>query len=248
MKKSSIYLITILIFVAALVFVGFYSYKLMIEQGENILPINENQMDDITLVKDYLKKNINNLSPEPAVLGGTFYVTEIKCENVGECLVEYEDGHIAFVGMVKYMVYNGQVEITEFQIVGTDENTVDKTGYLTGSNDAWTLVYEEPGKPALTLGLVFDQQSNCLIDEIEQVCASENLTVGSRVNVQGIMTENQLIVRNLEVVEIGEAQTDSIVEICIDQCGDGVCNEIVCLGTNCPCAETSTSCPSDCLE
>ena len=34
--------------------------------------------------------------------------------------------------------------------------------------------------------------------------------------------------------------------ICEDMCGDGVCQEVVCFGEGCPCAETSTSCPQDC--
>ncbi len=33
---------------------------------------------------------------------------------------------------------------------------------------------------------------------------------------------------------------------CINKCGDQVCQIVVCLGTNCPCAETVTSCPQDC--
>jgi hypothetical protein len=35
-------------------------------------------------------------------------------------------------------------------------------------------------------------------------------------------------------------------ELCEDKCGDGVCQEIVCLGSSCPCAETASSCPLDC--
>lgn len=34
--------------------------------------------------------------------------------------------------------------------------------------------------------------------------------------------------------------------ICEDQCGDGVCQEIVCLGTGCPCGESATTCSIDC--
>lgn len=34
--------------------------------------------------------------------------------------------------------------------------------------------------------------------------------------------------------------------VCQDKCGDGTCQEIVCMGTNCPCAETKNSCPQDC--
>ncbi len=34
---------------------------------------------------------------------------------------------------------------------------------------------------------------------------------------------------------------------CVDQCGDNVCAENVCLGPNCPCAETPKNCPADCV-
>lgn len=34
--------------------------------------------------------------------------------------------------------------------------------------------------------------------------------------------------------------------LCDDKCGDGRCQEIVCLGTGCPCAENAQSCPQDC--
>jgi hypothetical protein len=33
---------------------------------------------------------------------------------------------------------------------------------------------------------------------------------------------------------------------CTDNCGDGECAEVVCLGTGCACAETPKSCPQDC--
>lgn len=35
-------------------------------------------------------------------------------------------------------------------------------------------------------------------------------------------------------------------QICQNKCGNGVCEEIVCLGTGCPCAETYESCFNDC--
>lgn len=34
--------------------------------------------------------------------------------------------------------------------------------------------------------------------------------------------------------------------LCENMCGDGECQEIVCMGVGCPCAETSESCPEDC--
>ncbi len=34
--------------------------------------------------------------------------------------------------------------------------------------------------------------------------------------------------------------------ICKDQCGNGSCEEIVCMAEGCPCPETSENCPQDC--
>jgi putative hemolysin len=35
-------------------------------------------------------------------------------------------------------------------------------------------------------------------------------------------------------------------KLCQDLCGDGICDEIVCLAIGCPCAETKETCPKDC--
>lgn len=35
-------------------------------------------------------------------------------------------------------------------------------------------------------------------------------------------------------------------KLCADKCGDGICQEIVCMGQGCPCPESSDSCPKDC--
>ncbi|MCW1296396.1 MAG: PepSY domain-containing protein [Candidatus Parvarchaeota archaeon] len=35
---------------------------------------------------------------------------------------------------------------------------------------------------------------------------------------------------------------------CKDLCGDGICQEIVCMATNCPCPETKENCPKDCTS
>lgn len=34
---------------------------------------------------------------------------------------------------------------------------------------------------------------------------------------------------------------------CKDLCGDGVCQEVVCMAVDCPCAESAESCPEDCV-
>ena len=33
---------------------------------------------------------------------------------------------------------------------------------------------------------------------------------------------------------------------CVNKCGDGTCQKIVCEAINCPCAETKITCPQDC--
>lgn len=40
--------------------------------------------------------------------------------------------------------------------------------------------------------------------------------------------------------------TDLQRSVCVDNCGDGVCQEMVCQGTGCPCAESRVNCPEDC--
>lgn len=38
------------------------------------------------------------------------------------------------------------------------------------------------------------------------------------------------------------------VGLCENRCGNGRCEEIVCMGSSCPCAESAESCPADCGE
>ncbi len=35
---------------------------------------------------------------------------------------------------------------------------------------------------------------------------------------------------------------------CVDMCGDGVCQEFVCMAVGCPCPETPDTCPIDCKK
>ncbi len=37
-----------------------------------------------------------------------------------------------------------------------------------------------------------------------------------------------------------------VLESCKNLCGDGICQEIVCMATDCPCPETKETCPTDC--
>ena len=47
--------------------------------------------------------------------------------------------------------------------------------------------------------------------------------------------------------EVAAAVKDAAGEpACRDQCGNGVCEQIVCMAIGCPCAESAASCPVDC--
>ena len=37
-------------------------------------------------------------------------------------------------------------------------------------------------------------------------------------------------------------------QACEDKCGDGICQEIVCMAIGCPCPETPENCPQDCAN
>lgn len=73
----------------------------------------------------YIRANVSELSPTPAVLGGTFMVTDIEWEDDGTAIVSYEDGHIALQGRTDIVVGDDGVTVTEFVIVdaGTDSTS-----------------------------------------------------------------------------------------------------------------------------
>ncbi len=50
-----------------------------------------------------------------------------------------------------------------------------------------------------------------------------------------------------EITDLNNINAE-IDDSCIDKCGDAICQEIVCLTADCPCAESSALCPQDCLD
>lgn len=69
-------------------------------------------------LKNYLRDNISRLSPEPEVLGGKFYVTNLELISPNKALVEYEDGHIALkADFVFSYDDNDTLIITDFKLV-----------------------------------------------------------------------------------------------------------------------------------
>jgi len=204
----------------------------------------------ISLVGDYISENISELSPKEAPLGGNFYVTSIGFTGPTSCIVEYEDGHIALTAKAEFTVSEeGKVTITSFKLEDTI-NTDDfaRVGNLTKNNGEWNLVYEEPGKPALTAELEFDNNSLCLESFEKKTCSSEYWEVGDRAEILGERQGEVVVVSSLRIVDEAPDTVGGGNGFCENQCGDGVCAEVVCMGEGCPCAETVSSCPQDCSE
>lgn len=64
----------------------------------------------------YITENISRLSPEPEVLGGTYYVTNVVSSN-GMGVVSYEDGHNAYTADFTYSVNaEGAISIDTFVV------------------------------------------------------------------------------------------------------------------------------------
>ena len=88
----------------------------------------------------------------------------------------------------------------------------------------------------------------------EEVCVNESLSsscVGEGDSVPVIVNppeccDGLTLVPPTEPI-LGSAGSCELVETnCVDKCGDGNCDEVVCQGEGCYCAETSDSCAVDC--
>lgn len=64
-------------------------------------------------IEEYVRENISTLSPEPEVLGGTYYVTSIEAAE-GKGMVSYEDGHSAYTA--DFIYTTDPLSITSFVI------------------------------------------------------------------------------------------------------------------------------------
>lgn len=85
----------------------------------------------------YIRANVSNLSPTPAVLGGTFQVTDIEWEDEDTAIVSYEDGHIALQGRTDIVKNGDEVTVSEFVIVednGYDASASSSVATGTGAS------------------------------------------------------------------------------------------------------------------
>ncbi len=70
-----------------------------------------------TSVENYLKNNLSRLSSEKEVLGGKFFITKLELTSSRNGVVEYEDGHNAFIADFNYSIEpSGEVKISSFVV------------------------------------------------------------------------------------------------------------------------------------
>jgi len=85
----------------------------------------------------------------------------------------------------------------EEEVIATESNFI-KQGNIVRQDNNITLLYEEPGNPALTVKLIFNSLSTCLSASKESLnCNEINFEAGQRVEVKGLKQDNSLNVYSL---------------------------------------------------
>jgi cbb3-type cytochrome oxidase subunit 3 len=280
--------ILLALIVILLIIVGVYAFTSQNNDTNNVdennLPGDENGVDsevnneeniqdmeniDVSpeeqgAVNTYLENNISVLSPEEAVLGGTFYVTTVKFPADNIAIVDYEDGHIALTAQADYSYNNGQVTINSFELIGNndmernveenEENSENK-GDVSVENRGRVNTYIENNISSLSpqeavLGGSFYITSVSFPEEGIAIVNYEDghRALTAKANFE-VNSNNEVKINSFELIPDGstvERSGNNDVDICVDMCGDGTCQEVVCMGEGCPCAETAQSCPADC--
>lgn len=100
---------------------------------------------------------------------------------------------------VHLVVENGAWKVDRVSIPDESAAQFEAEGNLVRNNpglepNAWHLVYEQPGKPALTMRLNFASSSICAVGNENAACDPEDLRPGARVHVLGEY-ENEVSVR-----------------------------------------------------
>jgi len=73
--------------------------------------------DGKSMVVEYLRQNISELSPQKEVLGGKFYITSIEFISDNEAVIEYEDGHNPYKAQASFYIQPNGVRINSFVLV-----------------------------------------------------------------------------------------------------------------------------------
>ncbi len=75
-------------------------------------------------LKNYLKDHLSELSPRPEVLGGKFYVVDLKLEEPTRAIVNYEDGHNAYRASVLFTYVNEIIDVKKFTLIAENPPAV----------------------------------------------------------------------------------------------------------------------------
>jgi hypothetical protein len=122
---------------------------------------------------------------------------------------------IILVGVIGY--YGWQWNRTQMNIPSTSTSTpgqsgttVQISGNLVRNNpgmkeNAWFLVYDEPGAPGLKAELVFENGSECLRGQTGMNCKELDLPNGTHVTALGQRTDGQVVVKTLNIESPEEA-------------------------------------------
>ncbi len=86
------------------------------EPKQKCLRVWEEACTDEDLVRNYLNENLSTLSPEPEVLGGKFFVTNLEFVNETKAIVEYEDGHNMYIGEFEYEITGENLNPASFEL------------------------------------------------------------------------------------------------------------------------------------
>jgi len=129
---------------------------------------------------------------------------------VGLIVWGYYEYNSQSVGVTEEAADSVRGETEEGKLMPVPVEKVDKVNqkHLTGNlvkgdtgGREWTLLYEEPGDPALTMVLKFDNSSICKIGKLEGVCDKTKFTIGDRVEVWGVEENSKLLVSRLNRIK-----------------------------------------------
>jgi hypothetical protein len=245
---------TILVALVVVLLIGAVVYALMSQNSNLENTVGNQNGEDIETpeekranVVNFLEDNISSLSPEEPVLGGSFYVTNMSFPADDVVIVDYEDGHIALTAQVRYSYNNEEVEIESFEIIENDVDFDEERAvinYLENNISLLSPVDTELGGSFYVTSVTFPEENTAIVDYEDghiALSAKANYSINSDGEVE--INSFDLIPEGSTIERSGAEDSD----ICVDMCGDGVCQEMVCMGEGCPCAESVEICPADCL-
>lgn len=131
-KKILITLFALVLLSTIIIFIKNNNNTKNTEDPQDNIQQTDNTVSVEDTLKNYLKDNISDLSSEKAVLGGTFYVTDLQLQENNKARVSYEDGHIALKANFDYVINNDTVEIKNFEII--KDNSVITENHLKCNN------------------------------------------------------------------------------------------------------------------